>query len=55
MKLFEYLLKGIGSVWSFVATIATIGFISAIAFFGLTVFMPDQVLKAIEIIKNLIP
>lgn len=54
MKIFEYLLKGIGSVWKFVAKIATIAFISAIAFFGLIVFMPDQVLNAVEIIKNLI-
>ena len=54
MKLIEIIAGGIGKVWSFIVALITIGLVGGIGLFGLTVFMPDNVLRAIEIIKNLI-
>lgn len=54
MKLIDIISGAIGKVWSFITTIILITFLSALVFFGLTVFMPEQVLGAIEIVTNLI-
>ena len=54
MKFLEIISGAIGKVWSFITTLILITFLSALVFFGLTVFMPEQVLNAIEIVTNLI-
>ena len=54
MRLIELIAGGIGKVWSFLIALTTISLVCGVALFGLTVFMPDNVLRAIEIIKNLI-
>ena len=54
MRLIELIAGGIGKVWSFATSIATICLVGGMALFGLTVFMPDNVLRAIEIVQNLI-
>lgn len=55
MKLIEILASGIGKVWNFLASTVTIGLVGGMLFFGLMVFMPNEVLNAIEILKTLIP
>ena len=54
MRLIEIIAGGIGKVWSFLTSIVTICLVGGMAIFGLTVFYPDSVLRAIDIIKNLI-
>ena len=54
MRFFEIIASGIGKVWSFVTSIATICLVGGLTFFGLMVFMPEDVLQAIDIIKTLI-
>lgn len=53
MTLLDYIAKGILSVWKFTTNIFTILlFVSFLAII-LMVFMPDNVIKAIEIIKSI--
>lgn len=54
MKFLEIIASAIGRVWSFATTIILISFISAIVFFGFTVFMPEQIINAVNIFKNLL-
>lgn len=54
MRVFEIIASGIGKVWSFATSIVTICLVGGIAVFGLTVFMPDNVVKAIEIFTSLL-
>lgn len=54
MKFLELVTKGIGKVWRFVTSIVMVCLISAVVLFCIAVFMPDNVLKAIEIIKGIV-
>jgi ABC-type phosphate transport system auxiliary subunit len=54
MKIVEMIAKAINKVWNFISLIAIIGLISAVVLFGISVFMPDNVVKVIEIIKGLL-
>lgn len=55
MKLIEIIASAIGKIWSLCSIILVIALLAGIIIFGLTVFMPDNVLRAIDIIKGLIP
>ena len=48
------LLKAIGKLWKFATNTITICLIASIVLFGLSILMPDNALKAVEIIKGLI-
>lgn len=54
MRLIEIIAGGIGKVWNFATSVATICLVGGMGIFGLTIFMPDNVLRAIEIVKILI-
>lgn len=54
MKLIEIITGAIGKVCSFAATILKSGLVFSMAIFVISIFMPDNVLRAIEIAKNLI-
>lgn len=47
--------KSIGKIWSFTTRLFLIAFVSAFILIVLTIFMPANVLQAIEIFKGLIP
>lgn len=53
MKLIELLAKCIGKVWDFCTRIISISLIVAFVLFVLTVFFPNQILGAVEIVKSL--
>lgn len=55
MKFFELIAKGIGKVWDFCTRTITIVVLAVVVLFILTVIMPDNMLNAIELVKNLIP
>lgn len=54
MKLIEIISGAIGKVWNFATTILKSGLVFSMAIFVISIFMPDNVLRAIEIAKNLI-
>lgn len=54
MALIQLITKAIGKIWSFVITVFLIAVIVTLVFLLLTVFMPDAVLRAINIIKSLL-
>ena len=54
MTLIQIIAKAIGKMWSFVTTILLIAVLVALVFFLLMVFMPDAMLRAIDIIKSLL-
>jgi hypothetical protein len=53
MRLIELIASCIGKVWSFVFSLITICLVAVIMFFGITIFMPDNVVRAIEIFRSL--
>lgn len=55
MKFLDLIAKAIGGLWKFVTTTFSLVLISAIAVFVIAIFMPDEVLQAIEIVKGLFP
>ena len=54
MKIIEIIANGISKIWGFATSIILMGLVFTATLFGLTVFFPDQVMQAFEIIKNLI-
>jgi predicted MFS family arabinose efflux permease len=54
MKFFSIIGKAIAKAWGFCTTIFKICLIASIVMFILTIFMPDNVMKAIEIVRGLI-
>lgn len=49
----EYIAKGISSIWRFTTNIFTVTLFISFLFIILMVFMPNNVIKAIEIIKSI--
>lgn len=49
------IVKAIGKIWNFATRILSVAVIAAFIFAILTIFMPDNVLRAVEIFKGLIP
>ena len=54
MKLFSFIGKFIFNIFKFIKIITIVFFISCVATFFLTIFMPENVLQAIEIFKNIL-
>ena len=54
MAFIQIVLKAIGKIWSFVSVAFLVAVLIAFIFFLLTVFMPDAILRAIDIIKTLL-
>lgn len=55
MKFLDLIAKVMGGLWKFVTNTFSICLVSAIAVFVIAIFMPDEVLQAIEIVKGLFP
>ena len=54
MKFFEVMAKAVNKIWNFTSTMLMICSISAFALFGIAMFMPDNAVKVIEMIKGLL-
>jgi hypothetical protein len=53
MKFWEVVTSAISKLWKFCTLLVKIGLLMAFALFVLTIFLPDQVLNAIEIVKGI--
>lgn len=54
MKFIEFIAKGIGKVWSFCATLIILSITILSVLFIITAFVPDSILRAMEIFKSVI-
>ena len=54
MKLIEIIASGIGKIWGFATSLILMGVAITATLFGLTVFFPEQVTQAFEILKSFI-
>lgn len=54
MAFLKAMLNAIGKIWSFATKAIGFTVVVTIALFVLTVFMPDNVLKALDIVRNLL-
>jgi predicted MFS family arabinose efflux permease len=52
---FGVIARAIGKIWDFASRIVSLAVIAVLVIAVLTIFMPDNVLQAIEIFKGLIP
>lgn len=55
MKALETIAKVLKNLWKFLQVVILICLVSAVAVFILTIFMPDNVRQAIEIVRGIIP
>lgn len=55
MKVFEIIGKVIVAIWKFVTMLIQISLIATFAIVILTILMPENAMKAIEIVNGLIP
>lgn len=53
MKIIELIAKGIGALFKFAFALVGITFLTAIVLFILTIFLPENVMFAVEIVKSL--
>lgn len=53
MKIISFIGRALRSVWRFSTRMVTICLISSLVLFGVTIFMPDNALKAIEIVRSI--
>lgn len=54
MKLIEIIAGAVSGVWKFVTTLILIAILFGIGFFAISVFLPEQLINAINILKNFI-
>lgn len=54
MKLIEILASAVGKIWGFATTLILIAILFGIGFFAISIFLPEQLINAINILKNLL-
>ena len=52
MGVIQLIAKGIGKIWSFATTLILIALVVSLVVFGLTIFMPDAMMRALDIVKG---
>lgn len=54
MKLIEIIASAFGKIWGFATTLILIAILFGIGFFAISIFLPEQLINAINILKNLL-